>query len=403
MKTLLSHPSVREVLFVGAILLLMNACSGDPSVGSVERSLENEIEVVTIRNFTRSILSSIWQIDSLFSIGTAYGEDVYQLNNPSNVAVDQAGHIFLGDWGNRRILKFDNNGNWLLTIGRHGQGPGEIETEIPNLGGIALWLDEQLVVTDQRQNRFLIFDAQNGASIRTELLMIGSVSGPIVALNNERIVLQKLRFRDISMVLMLDYELNPVDTLATAPLDPWQATSVSSQIWRPFYPMQIWAHDSRGHVVIGDGSKYSFDWYNSEGRIVKSLRVDWLDQHITEEDRRLVREGIRSNRYSPRDRNEANAREILFPENKPVSGRIFFDDRDRLWIEHYRPPFSSFSPGEEILVYDIFSADLEPLGQVSTNHAIEAVANDRVYYFGMDSDGAEILIVGSLVQVLEHH
>jgi len=70
-------------------------------------------------------------------------------NNPSDVAVDKDGNIYVLDSANARVQKFGPDGKYLATIGRKGQGPGEFifpET-------IGFDEDGNLVVADSAQNR----------------------------------------------------------------------------------------------------------------------------------------------------------------------------------------------------------------------------------------------------------
>ncbi len=70
-------------------------------------------------------------------------------NYPSDVAVDAQGNIYILDAGNARIQKFGPDGNYLATIGRKGQGPGEFVMP----GNITFDKDGNLVVTDTAQSR----------------------------------------------------------------------------------------------------------------------------------------------------------------------------------------------------------------------------------------------------------
>ena len=68
---------------------------------------------------------------------------------PSDVAVDAGGNIYVLDAGNTRVQKFGLDGEYLATIGRKGQGPGEFMMP----GDIDIDRDGNLVVSDSSQAR----------------------------------------------------------------------------------------------------------------------------------------------------------------------------------------------------------------------------------------------------------
>ncbi|MFC1514157.1 NHL repeat-containing protein [candidate division KSB1 bacterium] len=74
-----------------------------------EESLTPKIELVFIRQ--------IGEID-----GTDRNLQFYV---PNDIQIDSEGNIYVVDCWNHRIQKFDRNANYLLTIGRRGEGPGE--------------------------------------------------------------------------------------------------------------------------------------------------------------------------------------------------------------------------------------------------------------------------------------
>jgi len=92
--------------------------------------------------------------------GTGQGE----FNQPTDVAVAPNGDIFVADGhvggggavGNARIVKFDRRGQFLMTFGKRGMGPGEFD--VPH----ALAFDSRgrLFVGDRQNNRLQIFDQQ---------------------------------------------------------------------------------------------------------------------------------------------------------------------------------------------------------------------------------------------------
>jgi len=66
---------------------------------------------------------SIELIKTIGDINTA--DENLAFDNPVDMAVDDAGNIYILDSGNCRVQKFGLDGKYLATFGRKGQGPGE--------------------------------------------------------------------------------------------------------------------------------------------------------------------------------------------------------------------------------------------------------------------------------------
>jgi DNA-binding beta-propeller fold protein YncE len=57
------------------------------------------------------------------------GDDVLHFNQPTDVAWDRDGNIYVTDgYGNSRVLKFDKYGRPVLGWGMKGGGPGQFDT-----------------------------------------------------------------------------------------------------------------------------------------------------------------------------------------------------------------------------------------------------------------------------------
>lgn len=94
------------------------------------------------------------------SIGVEEGEDYLMFNAVLRVAVDSKLNIYILDALNRRLLKFDKEGNFIWKTGRKGQGPGEFQWP----GNIALTPSEDIAVTD---SPFIHFFSEDGAFQKT--------------------------------------------------------------------------------------------------------------------------------------------------------------------------------------------------------------------------------------------
>lgn len=82
------------------------------------------------------------------------GDDVLHFNQPTDVAWDREGNIYVTDgYGNSRVLKFDKFGRVLLGWGMKGTGPGQFDT--PH----AIVIDgDQVYIGDRENARIQIFD-----------------------------------------------------------------------------------------------------------------------------------------------------------------------------------------------------------------------------------------------------
>lgn len=72
-----------------------------------------------------------------------------------DIQCDLQGNIYILDYGNRRIQKFDTQGKFIKTIGRKGNGPGEYTTPL------AFDIDSQgnILVGDASGSKVILFDA----------------------------------------------------------------------------------------------------------------------------------------------------------------------------------------------------------------------------------------------------
>jgi len=83
-----------------------------------------------------------------------------QFNEPSAIVSDANGNVWVVDYGNSRVQKFTPNGNWLLTIGNtSGSGNGQFSSSGAGLGGIAVDSNGNLWVADGGKNRVQKFNA----------------------------------------------------------------------------------------------------------------------------------------------------------------------------------------------------------------------------------------------------
>ncbi|MFZ2054670.1 MAG: 6-bladed beta-propeller [Candidatus Aminicenantales bacterium] len=90
------------------------------------------------------------------TIGQVEGDDHYMFGEAVAFNADEKGNFYVTDWRRRRILKYDSAGQYLLTIGREGQGPGEFQNLSP--APARFDKDGHIYVTDINSQRISFFD-----------------------------------------------------------------------------------------------------------------------------------------------------------------------------------------------------------------------------------------------------
>ena len=85
------------------------------------------------------------------SSGSADGE----FSNPSRIEVDSAGNMYVTDTGNNRVQVFDSNGNHLLSFGSTGSADGQFSGP----RGIVVDSTGNIYVSDQGNHRIQKFDS----------------------------------------------------------------------------------------------------------------------------------------------------------------------------------------------------------------------------------------------------
>ena len=93
----------------------------------------------------------------LRKIGTAGKDhtltDPGDFSEPTNVAVDKDGNLFVTDTLNDRVEVFDAEGVFVRTFGKNGDGPGQFARP----KGIAVDCDGHVWVADAMLNRLQVF------------------------------------------------------------------------------------------------------------------------------------------------------------------------------------------------------------------------------------------------------
>ncbi len=96
----------------------------------------------------------IQKLDANFNVVSAIsGKNL--LKQPEGVFVDTQGNIFVADTMNHQVKKFDASGNLIMTIGTKGNANGEFNQPV----GLGVSSENKMYVSDRQNDRIQVFDA----------------------------------------------------------------------------------------------------------------------------------------------------------------------------------------------------------------------------------------------------
>lgn len=121
-----------------------------------DKKINGEIRIVT--NDEKGIWESRQEkkieLKKDIEIGVLEGDKNKMFYKISDIKVDSEGNIYVLERGQKRVQKFDNKGNFILTIDAEGQGPGELKNPI----ALFVTKDYYIYVLDNENLRVSKFD-----------------------------------------------------------------------------------------------------------------------------------------------------------------------------------------------------------------------------------------------------
>jgi len=309
----------------------------------------------------------IAKLTAEMSCGEEAKPEMAMLNKPLDLRVDDQGRVYVMDWGDVHIKVYDGQGRFLRTIGRKGQGPGELDT--PSF--FELTKSGKVCVLDGRQRRITI-------------------------LTNEGQYISSFRFDGFFRSLAIDGQ----DRLFLAKYGAAEELKLSTEFREVPYITSIFRTDASGkemvHLTDFLGEVQVMKAVGSGG-IVGSMGVYMIVWAINRQGKLYggYNEIYRLGAYGPDGKIEfAFGREFTPLKNPGYKGEpgqkktmpafnrtIIFDEDGNLWLELYKDDTIKY------FTYDVFSPEGIYLKQVRIDQRIFQFKNGKVYSIVQPEDG----------------
>jgi DNA-binding beta-propeller fold protein YncE len=334
--------------------------------------IENINGVVVVRNPIEPIVpNAILTLKEDLSIGREDAGEQYLFSDITGLAVSDEGSVYVINRPDANVRVFDRNGLFLNTIGRKGQGPGEMEMPIY----VQIGAGRCIFIFDYSAHRGLYFSRDGGflrqqPSLGTFLPVWMNSKGKIIGM--EVLAPPPLGgkvYRAYSSDLRALFEIAKEE----------QGSKNVFDIGKPACYCAVKPDDS---IVWGDSKEYVLHVLDADGRQIRRITKPYDPVPISSLDRESI--------------NQRNAdavpygMKVKFRSHYPAFGGIFADDAGRIFVKTYE----RFESVKHAYFYDIFDPDGRFYAKVPIRATLDRLSvwkNGNLYTHEMDPEGYPVI------------
>lgn len=284
------------------------------------------------------------RVSSDLVIGVADGADPYVLGYVTGIGGDNSGDIYVSDIQASRVHVYDSTGAFRMTVGRFGQGPGEMQRP----AALTILKEDMWAISDLGLDAYLWFDSDGEFRVRhrrpyrasvLDEIRSGGAGGLFDARRGRSRVdsaFYVLRIRlDDEMEMMVDSVLIDAIPETFVPLTDRESGFDGGAFTVPFAPYTVWAAAEDGVLFSADGS-YVIEKVRFAGQRdtliahheVPAQIPDWVSEDVFRTPRSQLRTlaervGIRPDEWLD---------QVHIPDRFPAVIRLLTDPFGRIWV-----------------------------------------------------------------------
>jgi hypothetical protein len=376
---------MRRTLFIFSIfvLFLVFACNKKPES---EASIEIIDGIEHVHN-TRTPLHPDKSVtfEEELSIG---GEEYEMLFRPQRFIVDQNEIIYIMDYQDQAIKVFDSNGEYIRSIGKKGEGPGEFTF----VGHLTVLLDGRLLVMDSEARRISLFDSDgkyieghhwterpgrlNYATDSTCLLTVYTFEGD-KPLEGRRLFVKEFDFQGNEIRSFGEFKIEETKIHKVKRGE----VVISVLIYTPFSPHSIFAADPvRKYLYHCVNDQYMLEVFDHDGKVIRRFDRPYEPLPFTSKDAEEF-----YSRYDSRSMESLKkmVRGMSMPAVKTITPKMLVDDVGNLWVETHE---QREEEDKVFTAYDIFNPDGYYEAKVWVDLKPEIFMNGKMYRFHTDEE-----------------
>ena len=354
-----------SVLVIGLVLMASLTAAAASAQDKWKGTVVKEGEVTIVRNLKEPLYRTpVLELKEDLSLGGPDAQGDYALDQVRQFLVDDAGAFYVLETQASHVKVFDASGKYLRTIGRKGQGPGELENPM------TLSLNER---TDELavhlQMRGIAFFKTDGTFLR-QLSLKGMLAGRARLDSRGQIYVLEIimdggNSRYSTKKLAPDGSVLATISETPVPTGPGNTT-------RAFIPVAFYGIDRDDRFIYGYPKTYEIQIYGpAEAKALRKITRDYDPVAVTEEDKAEQKKDVPP----------GYTREFEFPKHHPAYSRFFLSDLGHIFVQTYE----KVDGGR--LMHDVFDAEGRLIGRLPLKPSGIMILKGKYYALEEDEDG----------------
>jgi hypothetical protein len=334
--------------------------------------IEEENGVIVVKNPKQPMYGEeVFRIKEELSIGEQKGRAEYMFSQARDIAVDEEEKIYILDIRECHIKVYNKNGEYLKTIGKKGQGPGEMR-----LPGALVFTPHQEILVNDASARKLNFFTLDGKFLRavsqTKMWLFSNPKadqkGNIIAgymIPGQEVIYDLKKF---------DSQLKDLFTIFSTRL-------LKYPYMNPLFPRCYWEVTGEDNIIWGFSDKYELYVLNPEGKLLKKILKDHTPVKITQEEK----DDIINERWGGYENMPPETKLVW---NKHHNAFIFLslDEEGRIFTRTYEKAADG-----KTYYYDVFDSEGKYIAKIPLKARPIVWKMNKLYTIEEDEEGFQMV------------
>ncbi|MGA2533526.1 MAG: 6-bladed beta-propeller [Candidatus Aminicenantales bacterium] len=311
-------------------------------------------------------------VEEDLSIGSPERGGDFAFSQIIDVGIDAQENIYILDFKEAHIMVFNKAGGYLGTIGRKGQGPGEMQGPM----NIFITPRDEILVND-RGNRLLHFFGRDGQYLRSiSLGRMQSFSRPEVD-SQDNVVGRPVIFLPSRVVYVLakfDSGLKELFRVFSYEYD------IVPNIRNMLPPECFWAVGINDNIIWGYSDKYELHLLDKSGHSLRHIIKDYEPVKITEEEKKEWASSVYGDKGVPSDI------KVNWKNNHNAFHSLDVDDSGRIFVQTYEKAAEGHG-----YYYDVFDPEGKYIARILLKAAPRVLKKGKLYTIEEDEKGFQVV------------